>query len=312
MIETRDLRVDYGDLTAVQDLTLEIPRGQIFGLIGPNGAGKTSTMKVLATLLLPTYGEVRIGGVDVLEDPRAAHRLVGYLPDWAPVCSSLKVWEFLYLFAGAYGIPPNRRRIAVDEALQAADLTSKVGDLAGTLSRGMKQRLGLAKVLLNDPEVLILDEPASGLDPRARIDLRKVLKALVVRGRTVIISSHILTELQGLCTSLGIMEKGRLVVAGTLEDIAARVQAGRTVVVTVIGSDETRARAREVIESTVTVTHVEERPNGDLVAGFRGRDADLAALLTRLVRAEIPVMSFREESLGVEDVFLQVGAKEVA
>ncbi len=312
VIRIADLRVDYGDVTAVADLDLEIPRGEIFGLIGPNGAGKTSTMKVLATLLEPTYGEVYIGGHEVTEAPREVHRLLGYMPDWAPVCPELRVFEFLELFAGAYGIPPNHRRIAVDEALQAADLTSKVNEPSGALSRGMKQRLVLAKTLLHDPEVLILDEPASGLDPRARIELRKILKELVVRGRTVMISSHILTELQGFCTSLGIMEQGRMVVSGTLDDIVAQVKADRTLVIRVLGSDEARARAKEVCLGTAAVTRVEERPDGDLLVGFTGKEVDKAALLSRLVKADLLVTSFQEEALGVEDVFLQVGAKEVS
>jgi len=312
MIRIQDLRVDYGDLTAVRDLCLEIPRGEIFGLIGPNGAGKTSTMRVLATLMEPTYGAVSIGGHDVAEAPRAVHRLLGYMPDWAPVYPKLRVWEFLSLFAAAHGLPPNRRRVAVDEALEAAALTAKANALAGELSRGMKQRLVLAKTLLHDPEVLVLDEPASGLDPGARIELRRVLKDLVVRGRTVMISSHILTELQDLCTSLGIMQQGRLVVSGSLQDIVSRVRADRTLVVTVLGSEAVRARAVEVARASAAVTRVETRPDGDLEVGFVGKEADRAALLTRLVRAEVPVTAFREETLGVEDVFLQVGAQEVS
>jgi ABC-2 type transport system ATP-binding protein len=312
MIRIKDLRVDYGDLTAVDDLGLEIQRGEIFGLIGPNGAGKTTTIKVLATLLAPTYGEVTVGGIEVTTRPREVHRLLGYLPDWAPVSPGLRVWEFLHLYAGAYGIAPNLRHVAVDEALETAELTSKVNDLAGTLSRGMKQRLGLAKTLLHDPEVILLDEPASGLDPRARIELRKVLKNLAVRGRTVLISSHILTELEGFCTSLGIMERGRLVASGTLADIISRVQADRTIVVTLLGSEETRSRAREILGASASVTRVEERENGDLAVGFAGAEADKAALLARLVGGQVPVTAFGEETLGVEDVFMKIGAKELA
>jgi ABC-2 type transport system ATP-binding protein len=305
MIRTVDLRVDYGDFTAVRDVSLEIAAGQVYGLIGPNGAGKTSTMNVLATLLEPTYGEVHIAGIDAAEEPRAVHRILGYMPDWAPVYANLRAWEFLDLFAAAHAIPPDRRRAVVDDALQAARLTAERNRLAGALSRGMKQRLVLAKCLLHDPEVLILDEPASGLDPAARVELRDLLRELAGRGKTVMISSHILTELQSFCTAIGIMDQGRLVVSGAIEEVIANMTPVRTVAVELLGQ---RDHARSVLEGLDAVRRVEPRGERGLAVIFEGEDEDLAQMLTALVRAELPVKSFHELERNVEDVFMQLDA----
>lgn len=302
MIRTVDLRVDYGDMTAVRDVSLEIAAGQVFGLIGPNGAGKTSTMNVLATLLEPTYGEVHIAGIDAAEEPRAVHRILGYMPDWAPVYANLRAWEFLDLFAAAHAIPPHKRRVVVDDALQAAHLTAERNRLAGALSRGMKQRLVLAKCLLHDPEVLILDEPASGLDPAARVELRDLVRDLAGRGKTVMISSHILTELQSFCTAIGIMEQGRLVVSGAIDEIIAELTPERTLVVELLGQQD---RARRVLEELDAVRRVELRGERDLAVIFEGEDEDLAQMLATLVRASLPVKSFHELERNVEDVFMQ-------
>jgi len=308
MIRTVDLRVDYGDVTAVHDLNLEIGPGEIFGLIGPNGAGKTSTMNVLATLLQPTYGEVYIAGIDIAEEPRAVHGIMGYMPDWAPVYANLKVWEFLDLFAAAYGLSASKRISAVERAMEVANLPGKRDSLAGSLSRGMKQRLVLAKSMLHDPQVLILDEPASGLDPIARVELREVVKGLAEQGKTIMISSHILTELQNFCTSIGIMERGRLVVSGTISEIISRMKPERTLVVGLLGE---RDRARAILEASAMVQRVQERDDLALAAIFDGTDEALVALLTSLVREGIPVKSFGEVEMNVEDVFLQIDAREV-
>lgn len=309
MIRTVDLRVDYGDFTAVSDLSLEVPRGEIYGLIGPNGAGKTSTMKVLATLLEPTYGEVQVGGVDALADPQGVHRILGYMPDFAPVVADLKVWEFLDLFAAAHGVPADLRGRVVDEAIVTASLEAKRDALASSLSRGMKQRLVLAKTLLHDPEVLILDEPASGLDPLARIELRDVLRRLADRGKTVMVSSHILTELQSFCTSIGIMQRGCLRVSGTIADIMARRHVDRVVRVEVLAD---RDRARSILAEQAGVRSVETEGERGLVAAVAGGDDELAGALRALVLAELKVKEFHEDRPDVEDVFLAVESEEGA
>jgi ABC-2 type transport system ATP-binding protein len=308
MIRTADLRVDYDDVTAVRDLNLCIRRGEIFGLIGPNGAGKTSTIRVLATLLEPTYGDVAIAGVDIAEDAAAVHRVLGYMPDQPPVHEELRVEEYLACFAASYEIPLDRRRARVEECLRIAGLAEKRGALAGTLSRGIKQRLVLAKTLLHSPSVLLLDEPASGLDPTARIELRELLKGLGREGRTVLISSHILTELSDFCTSIGIMERGRMVVSGTIAEIAARLAPHRTFVVELAAPDP---RAAEVLRGDPKVAAV-DGADAAFTVSFTGTDDEAAGLLAALVRSGARVKGFHEEKMDVEDIFIKVGAKGVS
>ncbi len=312
MIETRDVRVDYRDgaktVTAVSDLSLEIGRGEVYGLIGPNGAGKTSTIKVLATLMLPTYGDVRIDGIDVAQDPRSARSILGYMPDLAPVYKNLKCWEFLDLYAGAFSLPRSERKRRVAECLELVNLTEKRDTMAGTLSRGMTQRLVLAKTVLTDPKVMLLDEPASGLDPIARRDLRDLLRKLADRGKTILVSSHILTELSEFCTSIGIMEKGRLKLSGRIEDIAARMEQKRRYVIEFLG--EWRSHVARV-ESSDGVSSVELNGRG-VEFDFGGSEADATALLKQLVIDGLPISAFFERRVGVEDILLHVGAKEVS
>jgi ABC-2 type transport system ATP-binding protein len=308
MIRTVDVRVDYDDLTAVAALDLSIGPGEVFGLIGPNGAGKTSTIRVLATLLEPTYGEVYVGGFDVAERPDEVHRILGYMPDLAPVPDDLKVWEFLDLYAAAHFIGRRDRRHRVDACIEMVDLQGKRNAMAGTLSRGMTQRLVLAKTLLHDPTVMLLDEPASGLDPLARIELRKLLTRLASEGKTVLISSHILTELSGFCTSIGIMEKGRLVESGRISDILTRVAPRRRYVVEVLDDPAT---VRPLLDARAGVSAVLSTDHR-LELEFAGDDADAARLLAELVGHGVRVKTFHEQRLGVEDILLRVGAREVS
>jgi ABC-2 type transport system ATP-binding protein len=309
MIETTDLRVDYDDVTAVEDLSVTIGAGEVFGLIGPNGAGKTSTIRVMATLQRPTYGEVRIAGVDIAEDPRSVHKVLGYMPDNPPVYGDLRCWEFLDLFAGAYFVDRRDRRRRVDELLDQVGLNGKRSGLAGTLSTGMRQRLVLAKTLLPDPKVLLLDEPASGLDPLARIDLRELLKKEAARGKTILVSSHILTELSTFCTSIGIMEKGRLLESGTIDEIVARLNRRKRLVVEVLETGRIPEAAE--LEKFAHVSAVEAR--GSVFAfDFAGGDEDVVELLRAMVNAGLPIRSFTEKRMGVEDILLHVGAKEVS
>lgn len=324
MIETTDLRVDYDDLTAVEDLTISIGAGEVFGLIGANGAGKTSTIRVMATLQRPTYGEVRIAGIDVAEDPSSVHRILGYMPDNPPAYGDLRCWEFLDLFAGAYFVRRRERRRRVNELIEQVGLSEKRNGFARTLSTGLRQRLVLAKTLLPDPMVLLLDEPASGLDPLARIDLRELMKREAARGKTILVSSHILAELSTFCTSIGIMEKGRLLESGTIEALVGRINKRRRIVVEVLANG--RAVEACELESFTHVSGVEARRGDARVSDarggvearpsvfefdFAGSDQEVVELLRAMMLAGIPVRSFTEKRLGVEDILLHVGARSV-
>lgn len=308
MIKVRDIRVDYGDVTAVEDLRVTIETGEVFGLIGPNGAGKTSLIRVLATLQEPTYGEAWIDGMDIVERRSDVRRILGYMPDMAPVYEDLRCWEFLDLFARAYFVGRTVRRSRVEECLDEVGLTSKRDVMAGTLSLGMKQRLVLAKTLLHDPSVLLMDEPASGLDPIARVDLRNLLNRLADQGKTILVSSHILTELSEFCTSVGIMEKGRLVLSGNIDQILAGMNQHKRIVVEAIGGGQLVADWLSPLDS---VSEVEAR-NGKCEFKFDGSDEDAAALLKRMVEQKLNVKAFYERRQGVEDIMMQIGAREVS
>jgi len=309
MIQVQSLRVDYDDVTAVRDIELRIGAGEIYGLIGPNGAGKTSHIKALAGVLEPTYGEVRLAGVDAMEHPQEAHRLLGYMPDFPPFYDDLKVWEYLDVFAIAHGLPRARRPERVDYCIEAARLHDKRDSFVRELSRGMKQRLALAKTLLHEPLILLLDEPASGLDPVGRVEMRKILVEAAGKDATVLISSHILTELSEYCTSVGIMEKGSLVVSGKIDEILRQI--GSQGVLHVRAATAHPALS-ELLAKAEFLTQVEVTGNCEARALVRGDDRDLARLLGRLVAAGVEVASFYVEKEDIEDIFLKVGAKEVS
>jgi len=325
VIETRDIRVDYGDLTAVEDVSLTIAGGEVFGLIGPNGAGKTSLIRVLATLQEPTYGDVRIDGLDILTDLTRIRRIVGYMPDLAPVYKDLTCYEFVDLFARAYFVNRHERGRRIDELLEQVDLTAKRKVKAGTLSRGMTQRLVLAKTLIPDPSVLLLDEPASGLDPLARIDLRDLLKDLGERGKTVLVSSHILNELSEFCTSIGIMERGRLVLSGSIEEIIKSMGETRRFRVETLGqADAGLAVLQERGGAQISVLPLNGFASGAGKANgsashagafefeITATDEEVASILAMLVREGVSVTSFYERRRGVEDVMKSVGASRVS
>src|SRR5215475_10093673 len=223
MIKLENVSKYYKNFPAVVDLNLEIGRGEVFGFIGPNGAGKTTTIKMLSTLMLPTEGALTVGGFDVIKQPHEVRRLIGYMPDSFGVYDDLLVWEYLDYFAALYKLAPADRTRAIKDVLELTDLGVKRNAQVMSLSRGMKQRLCLAKTLLHDPEVLLLDEPASGLDPHARIEIRELIRELCRMGKTIIVSSHILTELADFCTSIGIIEAGRLLTSGRIDEITARL-----------------------------------------------------------------------------------------
>ena len=284
MIRTEGLTKYYGNLAALVNLNLHIKQGEIFGFIGPNGAGKTTTMRILATLLQPTRGRAFINGVDVLRSGKDIRRMVGYMPDFMGVYDDLKVYEYLEFFAAAFSIPRKDRRGIIDGVLELTDLVAKRNALVDSLSRGMQQRLQLARVLIHDPKVLILDEPASGLDPRARIEIRELLRELRTMDKTIMISSHILSELEETCDQLGIIEHGRLVFSGTMEQIHQRMGLTRRVRIRV--SDQTKAvellrQSPEVadvniLDGVVEVQLIEGRPVDGTVARVLVSDPDIA------------------------------------
>lgn len=303
-IDIRDLRVDYGDFVAVDDLNLQVAPGEVFGLVGPNGAGKTSTFRVLTTLMEPTYGEVILDGVDVLEDIESARRIVGYMPDLAPVPSDLKVAEFLEFHAAAYGLGSrSRRRERVAECLEEVALTDQRGKWCKELSRGQTQRVVLAKTLLHRPRVLILDEPASGLDPLARRDLRNALRKLAKSGATVFISSHILSELAEMCTSLCVMNRGRLLASGTVDEVREKLgNTERTLTVAVLNRHE---EAAAWLASRAAV-HDLRTEDARIIFGFKGSDEAQADLMEGLVRLGVRVRSFEERRSSFEDILVDV------
>ena len=275
----------YGDLFAVRDVSLTIPRGSVFGLIGPNGAGKTTTFSVLATLLRPTSGSVTVAGFDPARQARDVRRRLGYMPDTMGVYDGLRVGEYLEFFAASYKVPRNRWRATLDTLLELVDLGTKRDAMVNSLSRGMKQRLSLARALVHDPEVLVLDEPASGLDPRARVELRNLLVELRGMGKTIVVSSHILAELTEMCTEVGIMEKGRLLASGTPAEIRDRSGQGRQVRVRLAGGEE---RTETVADEAAQV-----------------------ALLRSLVADGQDVLEFAEVGHGLEDLFMSITTGEV-
>jgi len=308
MIQVHNLRVDYDEVCAVRDLSLQLGPGEIYGLIGPNGAGKTSTLRALVGLVEATYGDVVIGGFDLDHHREQAVGLVGFMPDSAPVYDDLTVWEFLDLFAAAYRLPPHRRGPVIDQHLQLVDLTEKRHALTGQLSRGMKQRLMLAKTLLPDPQALLLDEPASGVDPHGRALLKQVLRDLGRAGKTIIISSHILSELSEFCTAVGVMQKGEMVVSGTVADVATRVMGRARVLLEVVGGADLAA---SVLAADARVSAPVWQ--GDTCSFSLAGEAEPASeLLAALVTAGVRVASFSREKEDLEALFLKIGAKEVS
>lgn len=303
-IDVRFLRVDYGDFVAVDDLSLSVPPGEVFGLVGPNGAGKTSTFRVLTTLMKPTYGEVHLFGIDAFEDIEAARRMIGYMPDLAPVPSDLKVWEFLDFHAAAYGLgSKSKRRERVEECLAEVAMTDQRDKWCKELSRGQTQRVVLAKTLLHRPRVLILDEPASGLDPLARRDLRHALRNLAKTGSTIFVSSHILSELAEMCSSLCVMNRGRLLASGTAEEVRQTLgSTERTLTATLL------ARQEEAVEwlSAQPAVHEARIMDHQVIFGFRGSDEGQADLLDGLIRLGIRMRSFEEKRSSFEDILVEV------
>ena len=303
MIKVEGLRKIYGKMEALKGVSLEIEQGSIFGFVGPNGAGKTTTLKILATLMVPTEGKAYIDGVDVTKHPKKVRSLMGYMPDFFGVYERIKVTEYLDFYASCYGISRGKRRSIIADLLELTDLNFKADAYVDSLSRGMKQRLCLARSLVHDPKVLLLDEPASGLDPRARVEMRELLRELKNMGKSIIISSHILPELAELCTEVGIIEGGELVAVGSMDDITAQLQQERLIQVKV--QDKISA-ARAMLEENPWVAAVNETADGVLQVRFSGNAEEQQKLLRALVVAELPVLSFAESSNSLEDLFMQI------
>jgi ABC-2 type transport system ATP-binding protein len=304
-IDIRDMRVDYGRFIAVNDISLAVPPGEVCGLVGPNGAGKTSTFKVLTTLMHPTYGEVRLCGMDLFEAPEAAREVLGYMPDFAPVPSDLRAWEFLDLFAHAQGLgSAPRRRERIDECLAEVHLTEKRSAWCRELSRGQTQRLVLAKTLLHRPRVMVLDEPASGMDPLSRRDLRFTLRKLAADGVAIIVSSHILSELADMCTSLCVMNHGRILAAGPVDEVRDKLgNADRTLVITVLPGDE--ARVEDFLRQLPAARELQAQ-GARFSFRFHGTGADQAAVLGAVMAAGVRVRTFEEQKSSFEDILVQV------
>jgi ABC-2 type transport system ATP-binding protein len=301
-IATRGLTKRYGSLTALDNLDLELHKGDVFGFIGPNGAGKSTTMKILAGLLTPTSGSAHVLGKDVTINGDFVRRNIGYMPDFFGVYEDLTVYEYLEFFASAYGLPRQQRRKIVNDVLDLTDLKYKQDAFVNSLSRGMQQRLGLARVLVHDPPILLLDEPASGLDPRARIEIRELLRELQRLGKTILVSSHILSELGEFCNKLGIIERGKLIVAGTVEDLMARARAHPIISVQVVGDG---ASAASLLESDARVERV-ERSNGQLLVTLADPNQHHHFLVELLVSRQVQLHSVAPQQLKLEDVFLRL------
>lgn len=304
MIEILGLTKRFGSLTAVDGLTLEIGPGQVFGFIGPNGAGKSTTMKILACLLRPDSGSAKVGGFDCRAEGPSIRRILGYMPDFLGVYDDLTVDEYLQFFASAFSIPRRRRRALIDSVLELTDLADKRRAMVDSLSRGMQQRLGVARVLIHEPSVLLLDEPASGLDPRARIEMRSLLMELGRMGKCLMVSSHILSELAEMCTMIGIIERGRLLFAGSIADAYMRARGGERIAVR-LEADADAAGAAAALTRDPRVASVTPR-NGELVIELTPGEHGHHFLLEALIAAGARIAAFTPQPVKLEDAFLRL------
>ncbi len=309
IIEITDLSKKYGKRTAVNRLNLSVDAGEIFGFVGPNGAGKTTTLRILATLLEANSGEAVIAGHSVKKSPRGVRGAIGYMPDSFGIYHDMRVWEYLDFFGACYHLREAERKRLVSDLLELVDMTARRDDMVDQLSRGMQQRLGLARTLIHDPQVLILDEPASGLDPRARVEIRELLVELARMGKTVFFSTHILADVAEICTRVGIIEAGRIVATGTLDELQRGVAAQRAVHIAVL---DRVAEAQDYLSTLPGVSGVEaqadqnQQPRTRLEVKFAGDDVALSALLAGLAARGIPIVHFSEDRQNLEDVFMQL------
>ncbi|HEY5910586.1 MAG TPA: ABC transporter ATP-binding protein [Verrucomicrobiae bacterium] len=301
-VQTYGLTRLFGNIAALSGLDLLVHKGDLFGFIGSNGAGKTTTLRILATFLAPSSGSAQILGHDVVRDADAVRHVIGYMPDFFGVYKDMEVTEYLDFFGACYKIPTAQREKTVNDVLELVGLSEKKGSLIGALSRGMQQRLGLARVLIHDPQLLLLDEPASGLDPRARIEMMAILQELQRLGKTIIISSHILSELQTLCNRVAIIEKGKLIYSGPVQGVRDQMSQGRVVWVRV-SSDQ--AQAMELLKARPEITEV-ANVDGEIKITLASHDTDHSIVAEVLVRGGARLIELREDEIGLEEVFMRV------
>jgi ABC-2 type transport system ATP-binding protein len=310
IVQTHGLVKRYDRTVAVAGLDLAVEPGEIFGLVGPNGAGKTTTLRMLATLLRPTAGKAEIDGWSVTRNPDEVRRVIGFMPDVFGVYDDMRVWEYLDFFARCYGLAAASRRRMIADLLELVDLGDRRDDYVQTLSRGMEQRLCLAHALVHDPKVLLLDEPASGLDPRARVELRELLRELRSLGKTILISSHILPELEELCTSVAIVDRGQVLTQGRVTDIERRLRFGAVLRVRLLLEGAELEAARDQFAAAADVASAAILEDGTIELGFRGDDEASARLLASSVSAGLPIVSFARAASDLEELFLQVTAPD--
>lgn len=304
MLVIDHLRKEYKNLVALDDLSFSLEPGDIFGFIGPNGAGKTTTIRMVATLLVPTSGTAYVDGIDVTRHPEEVRSIMGYMPDFFGVYDDVKVWEYLDFFAAAYRIPKDQRTQVINDVLELTDLTVKRDAYVEELSRGMKQRLCLAKTLVHDPKLLLLDEPASGLDPRARIELKELLKALRDMGKTILVSSHILPELADFCNKVGIIEKGKLLLFGGVDEILAQINGGRGVCIR-LAEGEDREKAADVLRAMPGINDLAD-DGREIRVTLDHTITEQHKILAALITAGLRVESCAESTLDLEDLFMSV------
>lgn len=303
-IEIQELTKKYGKTLAANKLSMRVPKGSVYGFVGPNGAGKTTTIRTLATLQKPDSGTVELCGLNVVKSPGEVRDRVGYMPDFFGVYDNLTVGEYLDFYGASHRLPLSKRRQLCDELLELVDLTDKRHELVHVLSRGMKQRLGLARCLIHDPDVLLLDEPASGMDPRARIELREILRELSRLNKTILISSHILPELAEMCTDIGIIRAGSLLAEGSVDDVVSMLSHGRRLRISLLDGSQV-ATAQKIVADYGCETF-EERDEHTFMANIDPGEEEQAQLLSDLLKAGVRVSSFAVESGTLEDVFLTV------
>jgi ABC-2 type transport system ATP-binding protein len=309
IIETQDLRKSFGSFHAVRGISIQVLAGSIYGFVGPNGAGKTTTMRILTTLTRASSGEARVAGHSVSDNRRAVRRAIGYMPDEFGVYEDLRVWEYLDFFAACYDIPENERKRLVGDLLELVDLSHRREDMVDKLSKGMKQRLSLARTLAHDPQVLILDEPASGLDPRARVEIRELLGELANMGKTIFFSSHILADVEDICSHIGIIEAGEIIMQGSIDELKVQLMAHREVMVTVMDNDVAE-KVMQIVKAIPDVVEAEiitpKNGRSRIRIDFSGKDDELAALNRKLFDEGVAVLGFNEVEKDLEHMFMRV------